>query len=356
MPTPNMHLISIINHHDIRLHYETTIMCWDKVPAWRQSLDWKIPENVSYLAFIDFFKLPFIISNYDIVMFHGAQRPFPFQFISLMLASLIKKRVYLSGEGLRHSYNSVVKFIFKTLLNRNSICYLAIGNNAKDDYFNMGINRWTYRKFCFAEEYPKLFPVAVPLSKNTGPIRILTVARLIAYKQVEMQLEVVSEYTGSEQLELHIAGSGELMEKLQEKTRELNITHKVIFHGQCDNIKLHDLYLNATIFILSSNYEGWGVVVNQAVHYGVPLLINAAVRSGKNNLVKHGENGFLFKDKSEMMHYLKILCTNTDIREKFRIKNEEINALWNIEEVSSRLADVFRNEDVNFIEGPLMKI
>lgn len=356
MPTPNMHLIAIVNHNNVRSHYQTTIMCWDKVPDWRAPLDWKIPENVSYLSIKDLFRLPFIIRNYDIVLFHGAYQAFPFQFISLILASLIKKRVYLSGEGLKHSYSSLKKYIFKTLLNRNSICYLAIGNKAKDDYYNMGLNRWAYRKFCFAEEYPMLFPEIDVSSKKNEIIRILTVSRLIAYKQVEMQLEALSEYNGAQQVELHIAGSGELMEKLKQKAEELNIAGKTFFHGHCDKIDLHKLYLNASIFVLASNYEGWGVVVNQAVHYGLPLLINESVRSGKNNLVKHGENGFLFKDKAEMIYYLKILCENAELREKFRKKNAEINAIWNIEEVASRLTAVFQNEEVNFTEGPLMKI
>ncbi len=49
----------------------------------------------------------------------------------------------------------------------------------------------------------------------------------------------------------------------------------------------------ADVFVLPSRHEGWGVVVNQAIGAGLPVLCSEAVGAGE--LVRSRENGLLFK-------------------------------------------------------------
>jgi len=49
----------------------------------------------------------------------------------------------------------------------------------------------------------------------------------------------------------------------------------------------------ATAFVLPSLYEEWGLVVNEAMACGLPVLVSETVGSA-TDLVIHGENGFVF--------------------------------------------------------------
>ncbi|QCS50071.1 glycosyltransferase family 4 protein [Picosynechococcus sp. PCC 11901] len=56
---------------------------------------------------------------------------------------------------------------------------------------------------------------------------------------------------------------------------------------------LPQFFRQADIFVLPSRYDGWGVVVNQAVGAGLPIICSDAVGSAPD-LVTMGENGFIF--------------------------------------------------------------
>jgi glycosyltransferase involved in cell wall biosynthesis len=70
------------------------------------------------------------------------------------------------------------------------------------------------------------------------------------------------------------------------KSREL-----IEYVGFCDPKKLPHIYAKAHIFVLPSRYDGWGVVVNQALGAGLPIICSDAVGAGYD-LVLHGVNGF----------------------------------------------------------------
>jgi glycosyltransferase involved in cell wall biosynthesis len=57
--------------------------------------------------------------------------------------------------------------------------------------------------------------------------------------------------------------------------------------------KLPAYFSRADVFILPSRYEGWGVVVNQALGAGLPLLCSDAVGAGYD-LIEEGVNGTRF--------------------------------------------------------------
>jgi len=52
-------------------------------------------------------------------------------------------------------------------------------------------------------------------------------------------------------------------------------------------------FARADVFILPSRYDGWGVVVNQAIGAGLPVICSDAVGAG-HDLVEEEANGLLF--------------------------------------------------------------
>lgn len=66
----------------------------------------------------------------------------------------------------------------------------------------------------------------------------------------------------------------------------------ITFKGAIENRKLLDEYKNHDIFILPSTSEPWGLVVEESLYYGLPVLISSSC--GSVELIKNGFNGFIF--------------------------------------------------------------
>jgi len=54
--------------------------------------------------------------------------------------------------------------------------------------------------------------------------------------------------------------------------KEWDIQDRVIFHGRIPESKLWELYANADIFVLPSLWEGFGVVLLEAMAFGLPVI------------------------------------------------------------------------------------
>jgi glycosyltransferase involved in cell wall biosynthesis len=101
------------------------------------------------------------------------------------------------------------------------------------------------------------------------------------------------------QIKVLYAGSGELTNELVACARELNVpTH---FEGFLNQTELWRAYLSADIFVLpSDNGETWGLVVNEAMLFGLPVLVSNEVGS-RYDLVVDGMTGFGFEPNANAL-------------------------------------------------------
>lgn len=91
------------------------------------------------------------------------------------------------------------------------------------------------------------------------------------------------------QIKLLIAGEGELQAKLEKRVCDLGLSSKVTFLGQRNDMAL--LYQLCDIFVLPSVYEGFGLVVAEAMASRTPVIATRAVNV--TNLITDNETGFL---------------------------------------------------------------
>jgi GxxExxY protein len=119
-------------------------------------------------------------------------------------------------------------------------------------------------------------------------------------------------------LYLVFVGEGPLRKEIETYIKEKNLKN-VFITGFISQAEIPKYYAIADIFVLPSGVgETWGLVVNEAMNFGLPVIVSDLVGCGKD-LVKHGENGYIFKfgDIDELTNYLRDLIIDENKRIKF---------------------------------------
>lgn len=127
----------------------------------------------------------------------------------------------------------------------------------------------------------------------------LFVGRLEEVKNVPVLLRAFAAYKKSNpDGALLIVGDGTQTEALKEMTAQLGLKD-VVYAGYVVFPGLVVYYKMADIFVLPSSYESWGLVVNEAQAFDLPVVVSSKVGC-REDLVISGKNGYIFEDDNEM--------------------------------------------------------
>ena len=133
---------------------------------------------------------------------------------------------------------------------------------------------------------------------NTPRPRYLYVGRLSEEKQIYILLEAFDRvFRQRTDAQLTIVGTGPQKADLEKFARSLVSREGIAFVGAKSGGAIYDEYKRATCLILPSRSEPWGLVVNEALSYGCPVLVSD--RCGcVPELVLNGETGFVVESGS----------------------------------------------------------
>lgn len=92
---------------------------------------------------------------------------------------------------------------------------------------------------------------------------------------------------------LVFVGDGPLRLDLESESASLGISERVRFVGFVNQSGLPEVYTASDVLVLPSGYEAFGVVVNEAMLCGCPVIVSDSVGAGFD-LVREGETGFVF--------------------------------------------------------------
>ena len=145
-------------------------------------------------------------------------------------------------------------------------------------------------------------PGGVPHRKR----HFTVVARFVPKKNLGLALDAYAHYcqqhSGTPR-ELHICGSGELEPALREQVDRLGVT-SVRFLGYQPEHEVARVLGSSLALILPSVEEQHGLVINEAVAMGVPVLVSDNC-GARDLLVRTGVNGYVFEpDNAVGLTYL----------------------------------------------------
>ena len=180
--------------------------------------------------------------------------------------------------------------------------------------------------------------------KRSKTIKILWVARFIDWKHPEMPIELArSLKSKGYSFEINMIGNGEMYSAIKKMTTDYGVQDYVHLLGQFPNSKIQEIMREHHIFCFTSDRnEGWGAVLNEAMSNGC-CPVAADMIGAAPYLIKHKENGLIFKskDNKSLLSKIEFLINNPDICEQLSINAyNTIQKEWSPQVAAKRLLEL----------------
>lgn len=101
-------------------------------------------------------------------------------------------------------------------------------------------------------------------------------------------------------------------------------------------------YLQSSLFVLPSRYEGFGLVLIEAMACGLPI-VSFDCENGPRNIVRDGQNGFLVQpfDVDAFAERLLTLMRDEELRHKMGASARQSSRQYQIEDIALRWKSLF---------------
>jgi len=193
--------------------------------------------------------------------------------------------------------------------------FLKIGVDKRKIFF-IGNASTIFKEFSSEDEIKRVRRIL-----NTKYI-ILYVGGLIKRKNVDKIIKAIYNLRQkSFDVGLLIAGQGPEFKNLYKMVRKMNLTDYVKFLGWIPFHKLSNYYLAANVFVFPAENEPWGLVINEALEAGIPIVTTKSI--GAEELIANNINGMLINEINEENitdGIIKCLANKIDVNNQIILK------------------------------------
>lgn len=314
----------------------------------RKSQGWNVPEmdKVKIVTNPDRHEISCLLVNDTIHVFSGIN---VYPMVKYAFKSAVKKKLKVGvnlepfrPDGLKGFFRTF-KYIFLSIKYGKSIDFLlATGELACKEYQNAGFSaekifNWAYyiESFNNSESKPALAIAALP--------NILFVGSLDKRKNIIQLVNTCIKHSDHFN-ELIIIGDGPL-----KKDVLLRISNhpNIRYLGNLSNAEVRSMMTKSDLLVLPSLFDGWGAVVNEALHSGMQVI--ASENCGASVLLDGdiwGEK-FYFKGKNDLetvlLRWLGKGPVSTERRQEIKT--------WSQNHISGEVAASYFNKIMAFIYG-----
>ncbi len=166
---------------------------------------------------------------------------------------------------------------------------LAIGHMAVDFYRSVGFPERAVFPYGYFPPAPTAPP---PDLAQDGPVQILYLGQMIERKGVDILLNALGTLQDLDWA-VTLLGGGDQQDALAAQANALGIAARVTWHAPMENALAMQKVAQSDLFVLPSRHDGWGVVVNEALLRGVPVVCSD--HCGASDLLQNSWRGETFE-------------------------------------------------------------
>jgi glycosyltransferase involved in cell wall biosynthesis len=240
----------------------------------------------------------------DVIVMSG-HHPKPILLAGIIFILLGKKVCYWSDTNIYDIWqqNNILRFfkkiIFSLILKR--MTHIMYMGNANRDFYISIIGRTIFdRKKIFVpyphdhEKFVSIYNRSLPKDTRDGTFNLISVSRLIKVKLINNVVEGIALLPDKIKYKIKytIVGTGPEKAKIKELIKNYKLEKVVIMVGSVNSNDIPSYILLSDMLILPSDYEPWGLVVNEAMSLAVPVVAPYWVGASQN-LIINGYTGVL---------------------------------------------------------------
>lgn len=190
------------------------------------------------------------------------------------------------------------------------------------------------------------------LGVSTSVRIMLYVGRLAREKNLEtLLLTAANVFAGDDGARLWLVGDGPHRDALTAQVREMGIGDRVRFVGAVPRAEVDAYYAAADVFLFASITETQGLVLQEAMSYGLPAV--AAAGGAASEAITHGVDGFVAKnDPADLAVYLRLLLKDPELRMRFAERAQRAVAGATMPAMAERMLAVYRSVREGAADGP----
>ena len=199
-----------------------------------------------------------------------------------------------------------------------------------------------YQKFLGIDTEVKINPRSFVSEKKCNPDakRFLMATRFVYAKGLDLMMQSFDEFCKQDdEWELDIIGDGELWDEILAEARKRHVDKRVHFIGYTNEPEKY--YLNSSVFLLPSRWEGWPMVIMEAFEFGLPVI---AYHMGAMDLIIDDQKtGFLPEafDTHKFTEAMLKLAHDDELRHQMHRNAIEKSADFNIDKAVVAWNDLF---------------
>ena len=224
-----------------------------------------------------------------------------------------KVGVFCDSTQFDKKRNISLRYFAKRFFFKRVDLVFAYGRRSAEYAVQCGASLSSIVQRCQAAALPFSYSIEAVREARSAPVEptFLYVGRLSPEKN--LQRLIVAFAAARSQLlsgKIFIVGSGSEQIELEKTAADYGVSEYVVFLGSKSGPELYDLYSRATCLVLPSVSEPWGLVVNEALHSGCPVIVSN--RCGcVPELVIDGKTGYTFDPENfeELAECLVQICT-----------------------------------------------
>jgi glycosyltransferase involved in cell wall biosynthesis len=222
----------------------------------------------------------------------------------IWLSFLLRFPVVLRGESNDLRVRSRVAKLFHRFLLAATSAVLTIGKGNRNFYGSYGFPADAIFPGAYFVENERMLSMASGNSSKSSELRgtdgasdhdivFAFCGKHVAFKRPDWLVEAAGQLVKDGlPVVLRFAGSGEMTDTLKARCVELGV--RAHFTGFLNQTEMWRAYVGADVFVLPSTHrETWGLVVNEAMLFGLPAIVSDQVGCGPDLVIK-GDTGWVF--------------------------------------------------------------
>ena len=260
-------------------------------------------------------------NQFEAVVFNG----FPMSFLGFFCKNIVKKIVI---EHVHYGYYKSSLRRLRHQIYQRFEHLVVLTKNDKASFESDGL------KNVKVIGNPRSFQSEKKSSLNNK--KIISIGRLEEQKGYDLLIPVFENVNKKHpDWELVIFGTGTLYDFLFEKISQSSCSDKIKLMGKTNDVKTE--YLSSSMFVLSSRYEGFGMVLVEAMECGLPC-ISFDCPNGPSDIIDHGVDGYLVRpgNLTDMEDKICHLISNSEDRRL--LSNQAIYkaSLFDVDEIYNK--------------------